>query len=183
MNTFGSVGSVENQVILEDLIPITSRNKLRSYRFTLNNYTIDEPDQLAQAFLKLGAKKFAFQEEIGLEKKTPHLQGCVFFKSQISFNTMKKINSRVAWQKLSYPKKAIAYCLKEDTRKPNGKQWTYGIIVSQYVRAPEIPYQEMLDNLRDLMLQDVHEDYLKAKDQLEKEDLWNSPNYGYGNNV
>ncbi len=175
MNRFGSLGSHGNRGNTSKPIPYTSRNKLRSYNFTLNNYTITEADHLAQEFLKLKCLKFAFQEEIGLKNKIPHLQGCVFFKSQISFNTMKKINGRVHWSKLDYPKKAIEYCLKESSRKPEGKRWTHGIIVTNYIKDPPLGWQEMLDVMKDQMLKDndIAGDWLK----LEKKRFGNKYDY------
>ncbi len=183
MNSSGSHGSPKTQVGNTTFIQYTSRNKLRAYNFTLNNYTMEEAAHLARAFLKLKCLKFAFQEEIGRKNFIPHLQGCVFFRNQISFNTMKKINTRVHWSKLDHPKRAIEYCLKEKSRKLNGQRWTHGIIVSQYIEVPLLPHEEMCENLKNLMLEENEKDYAKIKDMLHYKDLWASPHYGFGENV
>ncbi len=131
-------------------VPKNRVNKRRSYRFTLNNYTEKEAAHLEQAFLEIGINKFCFQEEIGEEKKTPHLQGCVFFKNAISFNTMKRINNRINWARLDYPKSAIKYCLKSRTRKPDGRQWYYGINPEDYKEKKKVPLMEHKDMLADM---------------------------------
>ncbi len=151
----GSLCSPVDQGNTKVTDPKSMRSKRRSYRFTLNNYDKNEPAQLAQAFSEIpGIKKYVFQEEVGLKNKTPHLQGCVFFKNQISFASMKKINRRINWQRLDYPKRAIAYCLKSKSRKPNGIQWHYGINVDDYKERPKVPlisHRELLDNMCEQM--------------------------------
>lgn len=142
----------------KDNAPKSSANKRRTYRFTLNNYKESDPEHLEQTFLNMGAKKFAFQEEIGEKNKTPHLQGCVFFKNEIYFNTMKKINNRINWLPLKYPKRAISYCLKTKTRKPGGLQWYHGININDYVEKPVVPlmdHKEMCEDMCKQMIEEI----------------------------
>lgn len=141
----GTVGTGPAQSNINKTVPTKRDTKQRSYRFTLNNYKENDAAHLEQAFMIIGAKKFVFQEEIGKKTKTPHLQGCVFFKNAIAFSTMKKINNRIAWYDLDYPKKAIAYCLKSDTRKPLGGRWYYGIDPIDYEDKPLIPKMNYYD--------------------------------------
>ncbi len=151
LKPFGALGAHMEHGNIDLNAPCKMRSKRRSYRFTLNNYTENDPKHLAQTFLKFrNIKKFAFQEEIGLVKKTPHLQGCVFFKNDIHLSTMIAINKRVIWFPLTYPRQAIAYCLKTETRKPNGGRWYHGIKIEDYEDKPRVPlmgHQEMLDEI------------------------------------
>ncbi len=133
----GPLAPPRNRSNIKLTVPKSSRNKRRTYCFTLNNYTEKDGAHLAQTFIKMNANKFAFQEEIGKKCKTPHLQGCVFFKNAIAFNTMKSINKRISWFRLDYPKRAIRYCLKDETRKPGGEQWTFGINIKDYLPKPK----------------------------------------------
>jgi hypothetical protein len=59
--------------------------KHRSYSFTLNNYVDTDVSMLKE----IECKYIIFGKEIG-ESGTPHLQGCINFKSPISFTSIKK---------------------------------------------------------------------------------------------
>lgn len=88
--------------------------KRRDYFFTWNNYTPENIAQLTQ--LKC---KYIFQEELGEEKKTPHLQGYFKFENARSKNSLRKILKGIY---LMEPKNEFAcktYCQKIETR--NGK--------------------------------------------------------------
>ena len=136
-------------------VPRKVRNRRTSWGFTLNNYKEIDGDQLVVTFMKMSTIKFAFQEEIGEEKKTPHLQGCVFFGNKIEFSTMKKIDDRISWFYVDYPRSAIKYCLKSKTRKPGGKQWTYGININDYKEPkPLLNYSELMANMCKQMKED-----------------------------
>ncbi len=139
---------------------LTGSKALRStqatYRFTLNNYTETEIDQINHIFLEiLKANKFAFQEEICPKTETPHLQGCVFFPYKVAFSTMKKINSRIHYDRLDKPKRAISYCLKSKTRKPGGRQWTHGINIEDYLDKPKVPLMSQNELYESMRLQMV----------------------------
>lgn len=66
----------------------------RCYVFTINNYDKMEVNVIPdlQAKLKERAKYFVMGKEVG-EQGTPHLQGFVWFKNQLVFNTVKEIFS------------------------------------------------------------------------------------------
>lgn len=158
---------------------IKAGSRRATWRFTWNNYEEKDPEELEEIFLKMNAKKFIFQEEIGKKNKTPHLQGCVFFKSDISFNTMKAINKRIAWYKLDYPKSAIKYCCKSDTKKEGGGIWYYGIALGDYVEKPKKPlmgHKEMLEYMCKCFIDDL----LVERDKMEYDNLWETPNHGFG---
>lgn len=139
--------------------PRLLRNRRDKWGFTFNNYEEKNGDQLALAFMKMGAKKFAFQEEIGKKDKTPHLQGCIFFETgnKIEFNTMKKIDKRIHWFRIDRPRKAIEYCLKSDTRKPNGQRWHHGINIEDYRDriVKHITPEEMFKDMKLQMMEDM----------------------------
>lgn len=167
-------------------LPKTLVKKRSSYRFTLNNYTENDPADLASAFLRIGNKKYVFQEEICPKTKTPHLQGCVFFNNAIAFNTMKKINKRINWQRLDFPKAAIKYCLKSTSRKPGGRQWYNGINPKDYEEKPIIPlmdHKAMCKDMARQMIEDCKKELKEELDKLAYKNLWNSKNYGFGDNV
>lgn len=74
--------------------------------FTLNNYTVDELEEL---------KKVNGKYVIGFEGKTatPHLQGYIAFKKKCRPSESVK-NKRIHWEKRrGTQKEAIAYCQKE----------------------------------------------------------------------
>lgn len=108
-----------------------------SYCFTLNNYTSDDITSLLLSFKN--SFLYVFQEELG-ENETRHLQGVVKWKIQRSFKTMKKIHSKIHWERCRNVKNSILYCTKEDTR--NGKIWKFNI--SKY--EPH-SHEDFLNNL------------------------------------
>lgn len=55
--------------------------KTRNWVFTLNNYTEDERRRI-ETHVVPECEYLCYQPEVGEERGTPHLQGCVFFKSQ-----------------------------------------------------------------------------------------------------
>jgi len=94
----------------------------KGHFFTLNNYTEVEIDGFL-TFFKLHATKYAFQEEIAPTTGTPHLQGMVIFTKE-KRSTAWDPKGRGCYFKLK--DESGAYQLKEESRKPNGRQWTKG---------------------------------------------------------
>lgn len=88
--------------------------KLRSYVFTINNYTDDDLKELER--ISKVAKKLVAQVERG-EEGTPHVQGVVQFKNPKTFATLKKQLPRAHIEKCKDLNAAIKYCCKEDTRE------------------------------------------------------------------
>ncbi len=109
-----------------------------SYCFTLNNYTANDIENLLYDFKN--SVCYCFQEEKG-ENGTPHLQGVVKWKLQRSFKTMKKINSKIHWERCRNIKQSVLYCCKDDTR--NGQIWKSNI--SKYLPHNE---KDFLNNLQ-----------------------------------
>lgn len=85
----------------------------RNYIFTLNNYQQSSIENILKYFNDQKSQ-YIFQEEIG-ESGTPHLQGCVFFKNKISFNTLKQVMPRAHIEKCYKKKASIEYCSKAET--------------------------------------------------------------------
>lgn len=86
-----------------------SKQRLRNWCFTCNNYSIDDINSL----INCGHSYLIFGKEIG-EKGTPHLQGYIEFDSGKTFESMKKINNR-CWfgARAGNQQEAINYCKKD----------------------------------------------------------------------
>lgn len=91
--------------------------------FTLNNYKIEQIDQLEQIF-KHECKWYIFQEEIG-ESGTPHLQGTICLIKKQRLTELKKIDNSIHWESTKCVKASIEYCTKYETR--HGKVYSHGI--------------------------------------------------------
>ncbi len=118
----------------------------RSWFGTLNNYTEEDIADL----LNLGAKAYAFQEEIS-STGTPHIQGVFTFRNPVKWSTINnKTHGRCWWDPCRNLAAARLYCQKKETR--NGKQWTKGYTMGAYKIIDPLdgkkPYkwqQEVLD--------------------------------------
>ncbi len=129
-----------------------TRQRARSWCFTFNNYIEKDMAQLALDFQQIGIKKYCFQEEIG-ENETPHLQGVVNFKNPTEFNTLKKINPKIHWEKCSNLRASIKYCSKTDTR--SGKTIHHGIKSNELWHKPIVlSYKDMLKDMKRQMVED-----------------------------
>ncbi len=101
----------------------------RAWRFTLNNYTKNEVNQLvSRKFLfqkqNIEIEKYLFQEEIGEKNGIPHLQGCLYFKNKVSFACLKALLPRANIAPCQYWHKCMNYCSKGFTR--HGEVFRYG---------------------------------------------------------
>lgn len=94
--------------------------------FTLNNYTADDISMLCS---NSSIEKYVFQEEIGKEGKTPHLQGYIHFKEKVRPMNIFDKTKNVHWEKTKNISASIGYCSKEDTRA--GKIYTKGISIEE----------------------------------------------------
>lgn len=90
---------------------IHSRQRVRHWCFTLNNYTDNDIKDLCTS---LSEGNYVFQKETG-ESGTPHLQGFVSFKHPRTLTGMKRINGRCHWEVARNINAAKDYCWKEDT--------------------------------------------------------------------
>lgn len=77
--------------------------------FTLNNYTDDDEAK----FQALECLFLIYGREVG-DSGTPHLQGCVSFKTTKRLSSLKKICARSHWERCVDFEAAVNYCMKED---------------------------------------------------------------------
>ena len=91
-------------------------SKSRNYCFTINNYT----DQDEEALADLDCKYVCYGKEVG-ESLTPHLQGFVQFHSQRSLKALSKLIPRAHLEAAKgTPVQAITYCEKGGLFKERG---------------------------------------------------------------
>ncbi len=100
--------------------------RARSWCFTWNNHTVEDWHTCTGLFKDYGIgkiMKLVCQEEEG-ENETRHIQGFIKFKNAIEFNTMRKINKRIHWERCRNIPASINYCTKIETR--SGESFQYG---------------------------------------------------------
>lgn len=87
--------------------------KSRKWCFTLNNYDKDEYEELVNSITSRNSYLYIIGKEVG-ESGTPHLQGYIEGKNQISFNTLKNINKRLHLEKAKGTQEQnYKYCSKD----------------------------------------------------------------------
>lgn len=109
--------------------------------FTLNNYLIEQIEQIEQ-ILRHECRWYIFQEEMS-ESGTPHLQGTISLKVKQRLTALKKLNDKIHWEPTKSVTASVAYCSKEDTR--NGNVYYYGF-------EPPIKYKVEIEQLHDWQL-------------------------------
>lgn len=92
--------------------------------------------------------RYAFQEELG-ENGTPHLQGTVHFRNQVSFTTLAVWNPRIHWERTHNLRASIQYCT--DPAKRHGRLWTSGFSVQNEVQLHLLHRQEFYPWQQDLV--------------------------------
>lgn len=106
-----------------------SKERSRAYCFTLNNYTDDTLYGLTALYYDSDCSYLILGFEIG-DSGTPHIQGYVYFKTQIPFSTIKKIIPHCHIEKAKgKPAEGIQYCMKD------GEFWEFGTIPIQGKRT------------------------------------------------
>lgn len=70
--------------------------------------------------------RYVFQEELGGEEWTPHLQGLIHNKNQVALSTLKAWNPRIHWEATRDIKSSIKYCSDPEKRAPQGRLWSDG---------------------------------------------------------
>lgn len=117
----------------------SKRYRARTWSFTYNNPDENLLSQFlsGEIFLQYPCKKYLVQEEIGESCGTPHLQGCVTFKNQLSFKTVVSLIPGGHWENSRNLSAAFKYCGKIDTRKPDGHIFEYGDVNKYIERTPE----------------------------------------------
>lgn len=114
--------------------------------FTLNNYNENDINILKSAN---SAHKLVFQEEIGAVG-TPHLQGFMEFTNRVRPLNMFEFSNKPHWEKKKGTvAQCVAYCSKQDTRKPNTIPFSRGFVLP---KSPRI-----ITNLRDWQREIVEE--------------------------
>lgn len=114
---------------------LQSRDRMRNICFTLNNPTDEEKAFFNKLttdaeFRRLkNCRYIVYQQEIGVDTATVHLQGYIELFGQQSVRQIKtKYNARMHIERRrGSQQQAIDYCKKQDTRDPNGPSGTGGI--------------------------------------------------------
>lgn len=99
------------------------RSRTCAYFFTFNNYKThgmvsghtDICEHIARRFIEMGCK-YIFQEEVGKETGTPHLQGYVNLGDKKRRWTEFKLPKQISWRCVRDHLACQRYCCKEDTR-------------------------------------------------------------------
>lgn len=102
----------------------------KNWCFTWNNYPDNADDLLRNAFRDAAA--YAYQREMG-EQQTPHIQGCIQFKTRIRPFTL-GLPREIHWEacKGSWDQN-VRYCTKADTRAADTNPTTYNCIVPREI--------------------------------------------------
>jgi len=120
--------------------PQLDKNKSRKWSFTLNNWTVEEYDTMAQAFRAKGWL-FVLGKEVGASG-TPHIQGYVEHKNAIRFDALRKLIPRAHLEKSrGSTKDNFVYCTKDEAFETN-------IVLTE-------DYQEKLEKYKKELYNDV----------------------------
>jgi len=117
--------------------------KRKNHFFTWNNYSEEDIGGILSYF-NLHSIKYAFQEEIAPTTGTPHLQGMVMFKNETR-STVFDPKSKGHWEPLK--RSDGEYQLKEESRKPNGRQWTKGFPKPVKIISELYPWQKSIEEI------------------------------------
>lgn len=92
----------------------TGARRGRRWCITLNNYSEHEYSALLD-YCKNNCQYYILAKEIGEESKIPHIQGYLEYKNARTFNSIKKINTRLHLDKARAKRKQnIEYCMKDN---------------------------------------------------------------------
>jgi hypothetical protein len=118
MSEGNSSNSSSGGVILKP--PAKQDSAKKRYCLTLNNYSIEEYENLILFFSSDSSNKWIIGKEVG-ECGTPHLQIYVNFKNKIRFTALKKINDRLHIEITRGDELSnVKYCSKEGDYKSQG---------------------------------------------------------------
>ena len=106
-------------------------NPAKNWRFTFNNYTQKELKDILIILDSAICSRYVINEETGENSGIEHLQGYVEFKKKIRPKNI--LIDKVHWDICSYPKKAIAYCSKAETR--TGKIYSKNIKFKKEIKT------------------------------------------------
>lgn len=111
-----------------------SRIRARSWCFTWNNPPVSWA-QLGSLFRVCEIIKLVGQRECG-ESGTEHYQGVVQYRSQVSFATIKAIDSTIHWERCRNLRRSLEYVTKADTRIDG--PWALGWDLPARIRTIEL---------------------------------------------
>lgn len=115
--------------------------------FTLNNYTEEEIKMIKEIDSSI-VPILGFQEEIGEETGTPHLQGYLAFdRKRRPFEVFK--THRIRWSKCRKIKNSINYIQKQDTKKEDGIRYLRGI--EEIFSGPELDLKPWMQEIVDII--------------------------------
>nr|WAE43157.1 MAG: replication associated protein [Cressdnaviricota sp.] len=117
-------------------------NAAKNWCFTLNNYTEEDIESLRNC----GAKKYVFQEEVGEECGTPHLQGHMEFETKIRWSSL-KLTKKISWRVCRDVAGSRKYCQKKETRA--GRVFRKGIPIMRELDIITVlrPWQQTIVNI------------------------------------
>lgn len=112
--------------------PNSCNTRTRNWSLTWNNYTEEDMTQLTQWCID-NTYKYTLGKEIGDEKKTPHIQGCIEFKNPRSFKALHKKFPKIHWSMTTNKIGASAYCKKQGQYVTNTEIKTRDDIYNDYM--------------------------------------------------
>nr|WAE42471.1 MAG: replication associated protein [Cressdnaviricota sp.] len=116
--------------------------KRKKHFFTVNGYT-EELLGVMLTFFNKHAKKYAFQEEVAPTTGKRHLQGGVIFEKEHRSTEWDKGQGCYAALKDD----TLWYGLKDETRPPDGRQWTKGIPKPIKIIETLYPWQKDIEDI------------------------------------
>lgn len=127
------VNGLEKQTSCNTIIEkLSVPSRARKWCFTWCHHSKKNVEELLEYFGACPA--YVFQEEIGMENKTPHLQGVVNFGGLKLFTALlKAFGGKVHWERCRNWKGSIAYCSAIDKRF--GKIWSRNVCLK--VQTPD----------------------------------------------
>lgn len=138
--------------------PGNTRKRARAWCFTLNNYEPSDIIYLKDVFgtPDTDGTRYCFQEEMGEDGLTPHLQGVVHFRNARDFKAIKTLHGKAHWEACRDLKRSVRYCSKDETR--NGKVFVQGFTLPERAKDPldGQVFRPWQAELRDKLCQDPH---------------------------
>lgn len=138
----------QKSLSVSPLLGNTNTKRGRRWCFTLNNYTDNEYDLIAD-FAKLKSCYYIIGKEVGDVSKISHLQGYLEFKNQVRFETLKKLNDRIHWESAKGDRDAnYTYCSKDnDFICSDSVKSELDEIMEEYNDVIWYPYQQRIIDL------------------------------------
>lgn len=144
----------QHDILHEEAVAAAGNKKREPIRktwvFTWNNHHLLENWEDCVEALMAKAVQFAAQEEVAPSTGTRHLQGAAVFAKPTRPTEAGLLPSGVWWQMMKKkPREALLYCLKEDTRMAEGRQWQKGCPrvprpLERVLRSELRPWQERI---------------------------------------